>query len=395
MCSSDLLKSGIYSFPELSYESFHGLPGLLSDSLPDKFGNELISVWLSKQGRFIESFNAVERLCYTGKRGMGALEYYPLIADEKDKGEKVNVQELVKLASLVLTNREHLNTVFDECSKNHLSKALQKIISLGTSAGGARAKAVIALNPATGEVRSGQVDSEKGFEYWLIKFSGVTNNKDKENSDTDDFGLVEYAYYLMAKDCGINMSDCRLLDDGINRHFMTKRFDRTSDGKKLHMQSLGAMGHFDFNQSGSASYEQAFSILNALNAQHYDKAELFRRMIFNVAGSNCDDHVKNISFLMDKSGKWFLSPAYDVCFAYNPDGAWTSQHQMTINGKQKNFALSDFENCAKIASLKNTEVKEIFSDVNKAINKWSIFAESAGLGYEKRYAIKSFLKTIF
>ncbi|MCR5614447.1 type II toxin-antitoxin system HipA family toxin, partial [Treponema sp.] len=328
------LKSGIYKFPELSYESFHGLPGLLSDSLPDKFGNELLNVWLSKQGRLIDSFNAIERLCYTGTRGMGALEYFPALSENAEKSEQVEVSKLVELASIVLSNRKNLKAVFDECNKKNLSSSLQKIISLGTSAGGARAKAVIALNPKTNEVRSGQIQTDSGFEYWLIKFSGVNGNKDKEDDDLADFGKIEYAYYKMATECRITMMPCRLLDDGQNRHFMTKRFDRDKDGKKLHMQSLAALGHFDFNQAGQTSYEQAFTVLNALRIGHQDRTDLFKRMVFNVAACNCDDHVKNISFLMNKAGRWSLAPAYDVCFAYNPNGLWTSSHQMTINGKR-------------------------------------------------------------
>lgn len=384
------LRSGVFTFPSLSYESFHGLPGLLADSLPDKFGNELINAWLSKQGRLPESFNAVERLCYTGTRGMGALEFFPILGQETDTGQKIHVQKLVDLASLVLQNRNNLRAVFDECNSHHLSKELSKIIKLGTSAGGARAKAVIAYNPTTNEVRSGQIAAGDGFEYWLLKFSGVHGNKDKEAEDELDFGLIEYAYYLMAKECGINMSECRLLDDGRNKHFMTKRFDRTEKGK-LHMQSLAGIAHFDFNQAEAYSYEQAFSVLNALNIHHPDKVDLFRRMIFNVLAQNCDDHVKNISFLMDKSGQWTLSPAYDVCFAYNPAGRWTSSHQMTINGKQNNFSKEDFETCAKIASLKPREVKEIFEQVQSGVCHWLDFAEKAGVNEERALAIKELM----
>lgn len=389
------LKRGVFQFPELSYESFHGLPGMLSDSLPDKFGNDMINVWLTKQGRLIESFNAVERLCYTGKRGMGALEFYPLLADTKNISEKINVSELVELASLVLANRNNLHAFIDECDKQNMSKSLQEIISVGTSAGGARAKAVIAWNKRTNEVRSGQVKTDKGFEHYLIKFSGVKNNKDKEESDLDDFGKVEYAYYLMATDAGIKMSECSLLNDGKNSHFMTKRFDRTDDGKKLHMQTLSAIGHFDFNQAGNTSYEQTFAILNALKASYQDKKELFRRMIFNVAACNCDDHVKNISFLMDKTGQWSLSPAYDVTFAFNPMGMWTSSHQMTINGKRKNFEIADFENCAKIAGLKKNETQKITEQVIVSIVNWKIFAQQAGVNESRINAISSVLSKNF
>ena len=391
------LRPGVFRFPYLSYDSFFGLPGLLSDSLPDKFGNELISVYLARQGRLLESFNAVERLCYTGRRGMGALEYFPVISEEsgQNQNEQIAVSELVELASLILSHRQSLSVVLDEADKRNLSKSLQKIISLGTSAGGARAKAVIALNPETNEVRSGQIEAGSGFEHWLIKFSGVENNRDKESTDKTDFGLIEYAYYLMAKECGISMSPCRLLFDGKNRHFITKRFDRFIDERgrvqKLHMQSLAAMGHFDFNQAGSASYEQAFTIMNILSLPHSDKAELFRRMIFNVLSMNCDDHVKNISFLMDKSGSWHLSPAYDVAFAYNPAGAWTSSHQMTINGKRKNIEFEDYENCAKIAGLTNAEKKRIYAQVSEGVQKWQECAGEAGVSGEDIQAIGNLL----
>ena len=383
------LRGGIYSFPELSYQSFHGLPGLLSDSLPDKFGNELINVWLSKQGRLLDSFNAVERLCYTGTRGMGALEFFPALSQEQLEPEKIHVSELVELASIVLSNRKNLKAVFDECDKKNLSTSLQQIISLGTSAGGARAKAVIALNPKTNEVRSGQCDCQAGFEHWLIKFSGVSGNKDKEAEDLADFGMIEYAYYLMALECGINMSPCKLLDDGKNKHFMTKRFDRDANGKKLHMQSLGAMGHFDFNVAGSTSYEQAFTILNAIGVGHQGKTDLFKRAIFNVCACNCDDHVKNISFLMDKSGKWTLAPAYDVSFAYNPNGEWTSSHQMTINGKRSGIKKEDFDYCAKIAGLTNAQKASAFGDVTCGVKKWKDFASFSGVSEERTKAIEN------
>lgn len=385
------LKQGVYRFPELSYETFHGLPGLLSDSLPDKFGNSIIDVWLSKQGRLPESFNAVERLCYTGTRGMGALEYYPVIYSN-DIDEKINVSELVELASIVLKNRQNLNVVLDECNKPEMNTALSQIISVGTSAGGARAKAVIAWNPETNEVRSGQTENSKEFEHWLIKFSGVAGNKDKEDEDREDFGIIEYAYYLMAKEAGINMSECRILDDGKNSHFMTKRFDRDSSGNKFHMQTLCAMAHMDFNQAGVYSYEQLFSVLNKIGAHHQDSAEAFKRMLFNIYAFNCDDHTKNISFLMNKQGQWKLSPAYDVSFAYNPNGLWTSSHQMTVNGKRKNFTELDFENCAKIGNLSYREVKNAMTDVKSAVFNWKTIAKKSGLSQKRINDIWDFIR---
>ena len=325
------LGQATYRFSNLSVESFHGLPGLLSDSLPDKFGNALINAWLARQGRLPESFNAVERLCYTGRRGMGALEYYPILSDASEKSEVVNVSKLVELASLVLANRNNLHAFIDECDKANIR-------------------------------------------HWLIKFSGVNGNKDKESDDVLDFGLVEYAYYLMAKTCGINMSDCRLLDDGENCHFMTRRFDRTLDGGKLHMLSLAGLCHFDFSQAGTYSYEQVFSVMNKLGCNHPEKVDFFRRMIFNIVACNCDDHVKNISFLMDKHGVWHLAPAYDVCFAYNPEGKWTSAHQMTINGKTSGFTKEDFVQCRKISGLKEGEVTALISEVCESVKKWRDFA---------------------
>ena len=372
------LKHGIYRFPDLPYETYHGLPGLISDSIPDKFGNDIINIWLAKQGRLPESFNAVERLCYTGKRGMGALEYFPITSSEQ-VDERVNVSELVELASLVLKNRQNLQTVLDESNKKKMKSALSQIINIGTSAGGARAKAVIAWNPKTKEVRSGQSEFSEGYEHWLIKFSGVTGNKDKEDEDREDFGIIEYAYYLMAKEAGINMSECRILDDGKNAHFMTKRFDRDNKGNKFHMQTLCAIGHMDFNQAGVYSYEQLFYILNRIGVHHQDSVESFKRMLFNIYSFNCDDHTKNISFLMNKQGQWKISPAYDVSFAYNPNGMWTSSHQMTINGKRKNFTELDFETCAKLGNLSNREKKNAITDVKAAISKWKSIAKKTGL----------------
>ncbi len=385
------LKKGIYRFPDLPYETYHGLPGLVSDSLPDKFGNSIIDVWLSKQGRLPESFNAVERLCYTGKRGMGALEYYPVIASE-NIDEKINVSELVELASMVLRNRKSLNIVLDECNKAEMNTALSQIISVGTSAGGARAKAVIAWNPETNEVRSGQTENSKGFEHWLIKFSGVAGNKDKEDEDREDFGIIEYTYYLMAKEAGINMSECRILDDGKNSHFMTKRFDRDDKGNKFHMQTLCAMAHMDFNQAGAYSYEQFFSVMNKIGMHHLDSVEAFKRMVFNIYAFNCDDHTKNISFLMDKQGQWKLSPAYDVSFAYNPNGLWTSSHQMTVNGKRKNFTELDFENCAKFGNLSHREVKNAIADVKAAVSNWKVIAKNTGVSQRRIDEIWEFIK---
>jgi serine/threonine-protein kinase HipA len=308
------LSEKVYSFPALAYETFHGLPGLLSDSLPDRFGNALIDRWLAQQGRTPESMNAVERLCYTGARGMGALEYYPVIGPDTQVAESIQVEKLVELASEVLAHRDDLRTSFDSKDKNN---AFKDILQVGTSAGGARAKAVIAWNPETNEVRSGQLKAEKGFEYWLVKFDGVEGNRDKELADPAGYGAIEYAYYRMAVDAGINMNECRIFEENGRRHFMTRRFDRLPDGSKLHMQSLGALAHYDFNQAGAYGYEQALGVIRRLGLPMKIIEKLFRRMVFNIVSRNQDDHVKNIAFLMDKSGTWKLSPAFDMTYSFH------------------------------------------------------------------------------
>ncbi len=370
------LSKKVYSFPELPAATFHGLPGLLADSLPDKFGNALINAWLATQGRPPQSFNAVERLCYTGTRGMGALEFAPVRGPRPRKAHKIEIDSLVKLASEVLQNRFGLEGNFAE---NKREQALKDILSVGTSAGGARAKAVIAWNRETNEVRSGQIEAGDGFDYWLLKFDGVAGNKDKELEDPKGFGTVEYAYYLMAKAAGIHMSECRLLEENGRNHFMTRRFDRLEGGKKLHMQSLGAMAHLDFNHAGAHSYEQAMLVIHQLDMPATTIEEQFRRMVFNIVARNQDDHVKNIAFLMDKQGRWSLSPAFDVTYSHNPSGEWTASHQMTVNGKRDGFTKTDFKACEKSSMLKRGRAALILEEVMEAVRRWPDFAASAGV----------------
>jgi serine/threonine-protein kinase HipA len=383
------LNERIYSFPDLPPVTFHGLPGLLADSLPDKFGNALIDTWLSTRGRTPESFNAVERLCYTGQRGMGALEFAPAIGPKPQPAKHIEIDALVKLASEVLSQRKNLKTTFaSERRKN----ALNDILRVGTSAGGARAKAVIAWNRQTNEVRSGQIAAGAGFDYWLLKFDGVTGNKDKELEDPKGYGAIEYAYYLMAKTAGIKMSECRLLEENGRRHFMTRRFDRLEGGEKLHMQSLCALAHFDFNQAGAYAYEQALLIIRQLNLPMADVEEQFRRMAFNLIARNQDDHVKNIAFLMDKAGGWSLAPAFDVTYSYNPTGSWTDRHQMTMNGKRDGFTLADFRAFAKIALMKRGRAETIMEEVCAAVKRWPEFAEQADVMKEWRNQIQHNLR---
>ncbi len=370
------LSRQIYTFPALPRETFHGLPGLLADSLPDDFGNALINVWLAQQGRSADSFNPVERLCYTGSRGMGALEYRPTQGPFTGQSKAVDVDALVDLASHILTRRNALAGSFDA---EFREDALQDILRVGTSAGGARAKAIIAWNEKTNEVRSGQVKAGEGFSYWLLKFDGVSGNRDKELDDPAGYGLIEHAYYRMAQQAGINMEESRLLNENGRSHFMTRRFDRGQSGQKIHMQSLCAMQHFDFKQAGAHSYEQALLTIRKLDMPMAMIEQQFRRMAFNIIARNQDDHVKNIAFLMDKFGRWTLSPAFDLTYSYNPQGAWTHQHQMLLNGKRDDFTLEDFRACARFASMKRGRADEIVRQVQQAVQQWRDLAQASAV----------------
>ena len=368
------LSDRVYSFPGLARETFHGLPGLLADSLPDRFGNALIDTWLASQGRSAESFNAVERLCYIGSRGMGALEFAPAQGPKSRTSEPLDIAALVQLASDVLSQRSGLR---HSMASADTAETLRDILRVGTSAGGARAKAVIAWNWQTNEVRSGQLAAGDGFDYWILKFDGVSGNRDKELEDPTGYGAIEYAYALMARAAGIDISECRLLEENGRRHFMSRRFDRLAGGEKLHMQSLGALAHFDFNLAGAYSYEQALQVMRALDLPMASIEQQFRRMTFNIVARNQDDHVKNIAFLMDKQGRWSLSPAFDVTYSYNPEGLWTATHQMSMNGKRDDFTLEDFRTCAKFASMKRGRAEAILDDVIAAVKRWPEFAEQA------------------
>jgi serine/threonine-protein kinase HipA len=300
------------------------------------------------------------------------------------------VGELVELAGEILRHRGQLETRFDPETN---ADALKEILRVGTSAGGARAKAVIAWNPETDEVRSGQVTAPEGFGYWLLKFDGVSGNRDKEAADPRGYGRIEYAYSLMAKAAGIEMTDCRLLEENGRAHFMTRRFDRLPDGGKLHMHTLGGIAHFDYNMAGAYGYEQALQVIRQLGLGMDALLEQVRRMVFNVIARNQDDHVKNIAFLMDKRGHWQLSPAYDLIHSYNPDGAWTSRHQMTIHGKRDHFTRTDIEACAESAGVPKVWTRKIIEEVNEAVRKWADYAEQAEVPLNTRDRILDTLRT--
>jgi serine/threonine-protein kinase HipA len=380
------LSSQIYSFPALKATVFHGLPGLLADSLPDKFGNALIDAWLAREGIPPKDFNPIDRLCYIGKRGMGALEFKPPHEPARASSKNIDIASLVDLSGEILSKRIAFKSSFSSSARK---RALQDILKVGTSAGGARAKAVIAWNPKTHEVRSGQVLAEEGFSYWILKFDGVSGNIDKDLEDTKGFGLIEYAYYKMALEAGIKMSKCVLLHENGRSHFMTKRFDRTDKHEKIHMQSLGALAHYDFSQVGAYSYEQAIQVMRKLGLPMLEIEEQFRRIVFNIITRNQDDHVKNIAFLMNSSGQWKLSPAFDVIYSYNPYGLWTNTHQMSINGKRDKFNKNDFIEFAKTVSMKKGRAEAIITQVQDAVSKWPKCAKDANIPDERMKKIAS------
>lgn len=389
------LASTIYSFPELANNTFRGLPGLLADCLPDKFGNLLIDQWLVKIGRDRESFSPIERLCYLGKRGMGALEFQPANMLGPNESVPVHLESLVELASEILTRRMGFETGLSNSDAQN-AEAINDIIRVGTSAGGARAKAVIAWNQTSNEIRSGQVKAPAGFEYWILKFDGVSGNRDKELEDPKGYGKVEYAYYLMSQAAGIQMMPSRLLKENNRSHFMTKRFDRTDQGHKIHMQSLCAIGHYDYQLAGAYSYEQAMAIMQKLKLSIEDLIQFYRRALFNIIARNQDDHTKNIAFLMDQEGKWSLAPAFDVMYSYNPQGAWTSQHQMSLNGKRDDFHLDDLLALGNRFHLgSQNKLMQIIEQIIAVVEQWPDYAAQAELSQEWMQQIKSHHRSQF
>lgn len=368
----------IYSFGDLDKETFKGLPGMLADSLPDTYGRALFDKWLALTGR--TSSNPIETLCFLGKRCMGALEFEPAMDIAYDKNAKFEIDSLVNVASEALSQKSSFGVNLKDDKKT----AIAEILRLGTSAGGQRAKAIIAYNKTTGEVRSGQVEAPAGFDYYLIKLDGVSATAGFKG--TDNHGRLEYSFYKLAKACGIEMTECSLIEENGRDHFLTKRFDR-KNGKKIHMQTLCGIAHFDYRLRRAYSYEQAFNVMRTLRLSYSEAQEMFRRMVYNVVVRNQDDHTKNISFLMDESGKWKLSPAYDMGYAYNPNGQWTSTHQMSINGK---FDKINYEDLLIFAHHNNIkEAKNIIDEVCEATSHWPDMAKDCGVKKEIIDAILS------
>lgn len=381
--------SRIYSFPELrkgrneTEDTFNGLPGLLSDSLPDKYGNKLINIWLAKQGRPENSMNPVEKLCFIGTRGMGALEFEPSQIKAGAGSFSLELNSLVEVAKKILNEREAFLTNLNKDEE----KAMMEILKIGTSAGGVRPKAVIAYNPKTNEIRSGQGNVPKGFEHWLLKLDGVSGEQFGESSG---WGKVEYAYYLMAKDCDIEISECQLLKENGRFHFMTKRFDREGNIKH-HIQSLCGLQHYDFNDMDGYSYEQVFQTMRLLRLTYPEAEQMFRRMVFNVLATNYDDHAKNFSFILKKDEKWRLAPAYDLCYSFDPTNHWVSKQTLSVNGKRLKITKSDLMTIAKDNNIKKGG--KIIEDINSIVKAWEKYAGQVGVRNDLKEKIHENLNT--
>ena len=378
----------IFSFPELTpskhseYDTFKGLPGLLADVLPDKYGNQLINIWLAQNGRPENSMNPIEQLCFIGTRGMGALEFEPTQPKSTKKSFQVEINSLVDIARRMLDKREGFEANLNEDDQ----QAVIEILKIGTSAGGARPKAIIAYNKEKGHIRSGQTNAPKGFEHWLIKLDGVS---DAQFGESQGYGRIEMAYYNMAKDCGVKMMESELLEENGRAHFMTKRFDREKESIKHHIQTFCAMQHYDFNEIRSYSYEQLFQTMRLLRLPYPDAEQLYRRMVFNVIARNCDDHTKNFAFRLKEGSNWELAPAYDICHAYRPDSIWVSQHALSINGNRIGIEKEDLIKFAKAMNIKKSE--NIISEINSKIQHWNNYAEEVNVNAKLRDSIKDTL----
>ena len=381
----------IYSFPDIrkvkdsGYDTFKGLPGLLADVLPDRYGNELINLWLAQQGRPENSMNPVEMLCFIGERGMGALEFEPAIIKQNVNTFSIEIDSLVEIAGKMFAKKEAFVTNL----KSDEEKAMREILKIGTSAGGARPKAVIAYNEKNGEIRSGQTRVPEGFEHWLIKLDGVS---DVQLGTTYGYGRVEYAYYLMAMDCGIEMTHCRLLEENGRAHFMTRRFDREGSYTKHHIQTFCAIKHYDYNRITSYSYEQLFQTMRELKLTYAEAEQMFRRMVFNVIARNCDDHTKNFSFILKQGGRWELAPAYDICHAYRPGSEWVSRHALSIGGRRENIPRENLITIGKSIGCKKTE--EIIDEINEKVHQWGNYAAEARVNKDIKEAINKTLLSL-
>jgi serine/threonine-protein kinase HipA len=365
-----------FTFTDVSRQTYKGIPPGLADTLPDDFGNAVINAWLAREGRDPDTFSPVERLLYTGSRGMGALEYSPAIGQVNAPSGELQLNSLVDVAQQILDKRE----AFDVGLHDDNEGAIKALFQIGTSAGGARPKAVIAINEDRSSVLSGQVDTPAGYEHYLIKFDGISQkNIDQETyGDPQGFGRMEYAYFNMARDAGITIMDCELLEkDGLS-HFMTRRFDRI-EGEKMHYQSLCAMAHADYKVPGAYSYEGMLGVMRNLRLSRTEQIELYRRMVFNVVARNQDDHTKNFGFIMGKDGEWALAPAFDIAYSYKKGSPWVNDHQMTINGLRNDFKRSDLLSVGSAITRFKKESEKIIDEVTEVVSEWAAYADDAGV----------------
>jgi serine/threonine-protein kinase HipA len=379
----------IYSFPELRAhrDCFHGLPGLLADALPDRYGHALIHRWLEQQGRSSDSMNPAELLCFMGSRGMGALRFAPSMWRDQQKATAIAVEALVNASRAALAEKQAFEANLDQDRE----QSLRSLLRIGTSAGGARPKAVIAYNPQTGALRSGQTAAPAGFEHWLLKLDGVS---DVQFGASSGYGRVEMAYYRMALDCGIEMMPSRLLIENDRAHFMTRRFDRGEGAVRHHMQTLCALQHWDYNDTMAYSYEGLLDTARALRLPFQAAEQIILRMAFNVMARNCDDHTKNFAFLMEEGGPWKLAPAYDICHAYRPDSVWVSRHALSVNGKRMDISRADLMAVAMTVKIREGSWKPLFDRVKQVVERWPGYAEEQGVQPALRDAIAATLQPL-
>ena len=369
------LAKRIYSFPELDFNTFKGLPGLIADSLPDDFGNTVLNAWVAMRGKSPDDISPLQRLQYTGTRGMGALEYAPATQVRSlNASQQIEIDSLIAIAQDILNTRNDFSVALNANNEDN-REAMLSLLSVGMSAGGARPKAVLAFNSDFTQVRSGQAIVPEGFTHYLMKFDGVSEyNKNQETfGDPLGFGAMEFVYHLMAKDCGIDMMPCHLLPEGNRRHFITQRFDRLGN-EKVHVQTLNGLAHVDYKKPGSFSYAELFSVLRKLKLSAVDAEQLFRRMVFNIVARNHDDHAKNFGFVLQEN-KWGLAPAYDLAYSYKPGSKWVNSHWMSLNGKRDDFSRKDFYSIEKLSPLFTRDrVDSIIDEIVEKVANWKNLA---------------------
>jgi len=375
------LSDRIYGFPGLDYAAFRGLPGLLADSLPDDFGNAVLNAWIAGRGQAVSELSPIQRLKYTGKRGMGALTFKPAMQVKSlNRSQDVEIESLVRIAQEVLDSRGTFQVELSSGGQED-KEAMLSLLSVGMSAGGARPKAVLAFNDDFTQVKSGQVDIPKGFEHYIVKFDGVTEHSSDAQSfgDPQGYGAMEYVYYIMANACGIDMMPCGLLNEGPRRHFMTRRFDRQGN-RRIHYQSLNGLAHVSYKRPGEYSYAELFGVARKLKLPAKSAGQLFRRMVFNIVARNHDDHSKNFAFLFDEDNGWHLAPAFDVAFSFKPGSKWVNSHWMTINGKRDGFNREDFYTFRSLSPLfSRRKVDNILDEVISAVSNWPELAREHGV----------------